>query len=564
MTAATGLERVSEGRPVRRIRHPLMLAAALAISAVVLTPIAALTVIALSGSGEDWPHLAANVLPTAAVTTAALIAMVSAGTALIGVTAAWLIVAFDFPLRRLASWALVLPLAVPPYLAAYAFGEFFLFTGPVQSALRAIFGFHTPQDYWFPDLRTTPGAAFVLTSVLYPYVYLTSRFVFLMQGRNIGDVARTLGAGPARVFFRVLLPVARPAIAAGVVLVLMETINDIGVAEYLGVRTLTSAIYTTWINRSSLEGAAQLAMLMLLVVLALLACEQFARRLQRFHNARATQLKARPPRTKLKGFKGLTALAAVAAPVLLGFGVPLWVFGRYASRRLDYLINADLGKAFLNSVLTASVTALLTVSLALFLLYAVRVSRSAPMRSVVRVASVGYALPGTILGLGLLFSLAQFDNRIDAIAREYLGFSTGLLLTGSAAAVVLACTIRFLALAEGAVRSGIEKLPSNLDDAARSLGKSPLGSAVSILAPLLKPAILTALVLVFVDTVKELSATILLRPFGFNTLATLVYENASRAVVEDGAIAALLIIATATVPVVLLSRALARDQDAFL
>jgi iron(III) transport system permease protein len=562
ITASSGTGSGVNRLPVRRARHPLMLAAALAVSAVVLTPIIALTIIALSGTGEDWPHLAANVLPTAAVTTAALIAMVSAGTAAVGVTAAWLVVGFDFPLRRQFSWMLVLPLAVPPYLAAYAFGEFFLFTGPVQSALRAVFGFHTPQDYWFPDLRSTPGAAFVLTSVLYPYVYLTSRVVFLMQGRNIGDVARTLGARPARVFFKVLLPVARPAIAAGVVLVLMETINDIGVAEYLGVRTLTSAIYTTWINRSSLEGAAQLAMLMLALVLVLLACEQFARRLQRFHNARATQLKARPPRIKIKGLRAALATLAVAAPVVLGFGVPLYVFGAYASRRLDYLINADLGKAFVNTVLTAGVTALLTVSLALFLIYAARVSRSGPMRLVVRVASVGYALPGTILGLGLLFALAQFDNRIDAIAREYLGFSTGLLLTGSAAAVILACTIRFLALAEGAVRSGLEKLPTSLDEAARSLGKPPLASAALILAPLLKPAILTALVLVFVDTVKELSATILLRPFGFNTLATLVYENASRAVVEDGAIAALLIIATATVPVILLSRALAGDQEA--
>ena len=541
-----------------------MLAITLAASAIVLLPVATLTIIALSGSGEDWPHLAANVLPTAAVTTAALIAMVSAGTALVGVTAAWLVVGFDFPLRRQFSWALVLPLAVPPYLAAYAFGEFFLFTGPVQSALRAIFGFHTPRDYWFPDLRSTPGAAFTLACVLYPYVYLTSRVVFLMQGRNIGDVARTLGARPARVFFRVLLPVARPAIAAGVVLVLMETINDIGVAEYLGVRTLTAAIYTTWINRGSLEGAAQLAVLMLILVLALLACEQFARRLQRFHNTRATQMKARPPRIRLKGAAAFMALLAVATPVLFGFGIPLWVFGRYASRRLDDLVNADLGRAFLNSVFTAGLAALLTVALALFLIYAVRLSRSASIHVLVRLASVGYALPGTILGLGLLYSLARFDNAIDTFARAQLGFSTGLLMTGSAAAVILACTIRFLALAEGAVRSGLEKLPASLDDAARSLGRPPLRSAMLILAPLLKPAILTALVLVFVDTVKELSATILLRPFGFNTLATLVYENASRAVVEDASVAALLIIATATVPVILLSRALARDQEASL
>jgi iron(III) transport system permease protein len=563
--AARAIARETTGRlPVRRSRHPLMLASTLAASAIVLLPVATLTIIALSGTGEDWPHLAANVLPTAAVTTAALIAMVSAGTTLVGVTAAWLVVGFDFPLRRQFSWALVLPLAVPPYLAAYAFGEFFLFTGPVQSALRAIFGFQAPRDYWFPDLRSTPGAAFTLTCVLYPYVYLTSRVVFLMQGRNIGDVARTLGARPARVFFRVLLPVARPAIAAGVVLVLMETINDIGVAEYLGVRTLTAAIYTTWINRGSLEGAAQLAVLMLILVLALLACEQFARRLQRFHNTRATQMKARPPRIRLKGAAAFMALLAVATPVLFGFGIPLWVFGRYASRRLGDLVNADLGRAFLNSVFTAGLAALLTVALALFLIYAVRLSRSASIHVLVRLASVGYALPGTILGLGLLYSLARFDNAIDTFARAQLGFSTGLLMTGSAAAVILACTIRFLALAEGAVRSGLEKLPASLDDAARSLGRPPLRSAMLILAPLLKPAILTALVLVFVDTVKELSATILLRPFGFNTLATLVYENASRAVVEDASVAALLIIATATVPVILLSRALARDQEASL
>jgi iron(III) transport system permease protein len=564
LTAAAHLSSNGRALPVRRQRHPWLLAAALGVSAVVLLPIATLALIALSGTGEDWPHLARNVLPASAVTTAALIAMVSVGTAVIGAATAWLVVGFDFPLRRQFSWMLVLPLAVPPYLAAYAFGEFFLFTGPVQTALRWLFGFQTPQDYWFPDLRSTPGAAFTLTCVLYPYVYLTSRIVFIMQGRNIGDAARTLGAGPARVFFRVLLPVARPAIVAGVLLVLMETINDIGVAEYLGVRTMTSAIYTTWINRSSLEGAAQLAMLMLLLVLALLACEQFARRLQRFHNARGTHIKVHPPRVRLTGMRAAAAMLAVSVPVLFGFGVPLWVFGRYAARRLDYLINADLGEAFLNTVLTAGIAALLTVGVALLLIYSVRLSRSRPMRFVVRLASIGYALPGTILGLGLLYALARIDNGIDAVMREHLGFSTGLLMTGSAGAVVLACTIRFLALAEGAVRSGLDKLPPSLDDAARSLGRPPLRSAALILAPLLKPAILTALVLVFVDTVKELSATILLRPFGFNTLATLVYENASRAVVEDGAVAALLIIATATVPVILLSRALARDQEAAL
>jgi iron(III) transport system permease protein len=559
---ATGKDVFAARKPVKRYRHPFVMALTVAICAIVLLPVATLAIIALSGTGEDWPHLARNVLPGATLTTLYLLAMVSVGTATIGVATAWLVVGYDFPLRPFFSWALVLPLAVPPYLAAYAFGEFFLFSGPVQSALRALFGFASPQQYWFPEIRSTGGAAFVLTCVLYPYVYLTSRVVFLMQGRNIADVARTLGARPAKVFFRVLLPVARPAIGAGVALVLMETINDIGASEFLGVRTLTTAVFTTWINRSSLEGAAQLALVMLVLVLLLLAAEQFARRRQRFHNVRATQLKARPPRVRLSVPGQIVALVAVILPVLFGFGVPLLVFGQYASRRLDYLLNADLAKAFVNSIFTASAAALLTVTLALLLINAVRLSRSRLTGWLVRIGSVGYALPGTIMGLGLLFALARLDNTVDHFARETFGVSTGLLLTGSAAAVILACTIRFLALAEGAVRSGMEKLPPHLDEAARSLGKTPARSAALVLLPLLQPAILTALVLVFVDTVKELSATILLRPFGFNTLATLVYENASRAVVEDGAVAALLIIVTATVPVILLSRALARDRAA--
>lgn len=559
---ATGKDAPAVLKPVKRYRHPFVMTLTIAICAIVLLPVVTLAAIALSGAGEDWPHLARNVLPGATLTTLWLLAMVSIGTAIIGVATAWLVVGYDFPLRPFFSWALVLPLAVPPYLAAYAFGEFFLFSGPVQSALRALFGFDSPRQYWFPEIRSTGGAAFVLTCVLYPYVYLTSRVVFLMQGRNIADVARTLGARPAKVFFRVLLPVARPAIGAGVALVLMETINDIGASEFLGVRTLTTAVFTTWINRSSLEGAAQLALVMLILVLLLLAAEQLARRRQRFHNVRATQMKARPPRARLSVAGQTGALVAVTLPVLFGFGVPLLVFGQYASRRLDYLLNADLAEAFVNSIFTASAAALLTVALALLLINAVRLSRSRLTAWLVRIGSVGYALPGTIMGLGLLFALARFDNAVDHFARETFGVSTGLLLTGSAAAVILACTIRFLALAEGAVRSGMEKLPPHLDEAARSLGKTPAKSAALVLLPLLQPAILTALVLVFVDTVKELSATILLRPFGFNTLATLVYENASRAVVEDGAVAALLIIGTATVPVILLSSALARDRAA--
>nr|WP_235633269.1 iron ABC transporter permease [Aquibium oceanicum] len=532
------------------------------IAAIVLVPIASIVAIALSGTGADWPHLARNVLPRSTATTLWLLAMVSAGTASIGVTGAWLVVAFDFPFRRFLAWALVLPLAVPTYLAAYAFGEFFHFTGPVQTGLRYLFGFQTMRDYWFPDIRTTEGAAIVLSSVLYPYVYLTTRVVFIMQGRNIADVARTLGARPSKVFFRILLPVARPAVVAGVALVLMETVNDIGAVEYLGVRTLTFSVYSTWLNRGSLEGAAQIAMVMLVLVLAILQAERWARRRQRFHGARATHMRVRPPRVILTGWRRWLATCAVLMPVLTGFGIPLLVFGDYASRRLEQLGEPALRSAFVNSVLTAGATALVTVFAAMLMINAARISRSSAVGGMARLASSGYALPGTILGLGLLFALTRLDNAIDGFLRLNFGVSSGLLFTGTAGAVVLACSIRFLALAEGAIRSGMEKLPPHLDEAARSLGRSPLASAREILLPLLRPAILTAAVLVFVDTVKELSATILLRPFGFSTLATHVYENASRGVIEDGAVAALLIIVTALVPVILLSGALMRDSEA--
>jgi iron(III) transport system permease protein len=559
-----GLPARASSLAAKRPHHPWLKLFALIVGLIVLLPVLSLAYVALTGTGQDWPHLVKNVLPGASVTTLWLMAMVAAATSIAGVASAWMVVAYEFPLRRTLAWVLVLPLAVPSYLAAYAFGEFFDYSGPVQGLVRTVFGFQTMRDYWFPDIRSTPGCALVLSSVLYPYVYLTTRIVFLMQGRNIADVARTLGAKPGKVFWRVLLPVARPAIIAGAALVLMETINDIGAAEYLGVRTLTVAVYQTWLARGSLEGGAQIALIMLLLVFAILGAEYWARQKRRFHTGRATHMKAHPPRVALTGFWGPLATLLTALPVFFGFGIPIWVFGEYALRRLDQFTSPDLADAFLNSLMTASCTALLTVVLALFLLNAVRLARSPDVTATVRLASIGYALPGGILGLGLLFVLARFDNTIDAFARAWFDHSTGLLLTGSAAGVILACTIRFVALAEGAIRSGLEKLPGHLDEAARSLGRTSSQSAVAVLLPLLKPAILTAAVLVFVDTTKELSATILLRPFGFSTLATHVYENASRGAPQEGAAAAIVIILTALAPVLLLSGALAKDREAML
>lgn len=546
--------------PVKPAGHPVLLAITVAAALVVVLPIATIALIAASGSGDVWPHLIENVMPRSVQTTLILMALVGILTASMGIVSAWLVMAYDFPFRRILAWALVLPLAIPTYLAAYAFGEFFHFTGPVQTGLRALLGFESARDYWFPDIRSTGGAAVVLSAVLYPYVYLTCRVVFIMQGRNLADVARTLGATPIRVFFRILLPVARPAIAAGVALALMETLNDIGAAEYLGVQTLTFAVYSTWLNRGSIEGAAQIALMMLALVFILLIAEQWARRRQRYHQTKTTHLKSPPLRVHLKGWQAGLAFMLAMMPIAFGFAIPVYVLGGYALRRLEQLFEPALLSALGNSVLTASATAIITVVTVLVLLNSARLSRRRFQSALTRVSILGYALPGTILGFGLLYALAAIDNQIDGWLRATIGVSSGLLFSGTVLAVVLACSIRFMALADGAIRSGFEKLSPNLDEAARSLGRTPARSASDVLLPLLRPAIFTAAILVFVDTVKELSATIVLRPFGFNTLATHVYENASRGVVQDGAVASLLIIATALVPVVVLSRSLMRDK----
>lgn len=560
----TLLPETIEAKPAapRRMRHRRSVSAAMLIACLVALPVAMIFMLAVFGDSGIWPHLIANVIPRSLTTTLWLLVLVSVLSASMGVISATLITRCDFPGRRILSWALVLPIAVPPYVAAYAFGEFFLFTGPVQTALRAITGWQSARDYWFPDIRTTPGAALVLASVLYPYVYLSTRVVFLMSGRVLDDTARTLGATPLRAYARIMLPVARPAIAAGVILVLMETLNDIGAVQYLGVQTLTYSVYATWLNRGSLSGAAQIACVLLVIVIALIAAERHVRRRQRFHSSRATQMANRPNRTRLSGWQALAATVACALPVAGGFGIPVYVLGGYALRRMEQLGDADLHASLLTSAGVGLATAALTVAAALVILQAVRVARSTVANATARVATLGYALPGTILGIGLLFTFTGFDNALDTFARQAFGLSTGLLLSGSGLAIVLACTARFLALAEANIRAGIDKLPHHIDDAARTLGMSAGAAQRRVVLPLLKPAIATAAVLVFVDTVKELSATILLRPFGFSTLATQVYEAASRGAIESGAWAAVLIMAVSLAPVLILSTMLVRDEVA--
>ncbi|MGE0242259.1 MAG: ABC transporter permease [Parvibaculaceae bacterium] len=545
--------------------HRWLSAGALLAGLCVLVPLLALIALSLSGAGADWAHLARNVLPVAVRTTFWVMAGVALLTASMGIIPAWLTAYYDFPGRRILAWALVLPLAVPTYLAAYAYAEFFTFTGPPQTLIRSLFGFTSARDYWFPDVRSLWGAIMILSFVLYPYVYLTTRAGFLMQGRNATDVARTLGASPLGAFFRVLLPMTRPAIIIGVTLALMETLNDIGAVEYLGVKTLTSAVYTTWLNQGSLSGAAQIACVMLIVVLGVILAERWARRRQRFNLGRSTSMAQRSGLTRLAGSRAAVAVIACLMPILAGFALPVYVLGGYALKRLDQLSDPVLQEAIATSVLVAAAAAFVTVGLAFLLTYTVRVTRSRNMLLVNRFAALGYAIPGTVLALGILIPLARFDNLLDQWMQGLFGVRTGLLLTGSALCIVYAMSVRFLAMAEGAVEAGFHKVPAHIDMAARTLGRTPRETLTQILLPILRPAFLTAFLLVFIDGVKELSATILLRPFNYNSLSTYVYERASRAAVEDASVAALLIMLAGILPVILLSRSInagvARTED---
>lgn len=543
------------GRPLSLSRdHPWLRLAALLVALAVLMPVAALIVLAASAGFEDWPHLASTILPISLRTTLLLMTGVALATAVMGIVPAWLTAQFEFPGRRVLSWALVLPLAVPPYLAAYAYGEFLHFTGPPQTLLRNVLGVTAAGDYWFPDVRSLGGGILVLSAVLYPYVFLTARAAFLMQGRNAGDIARTLGASPAGALLRVLLPMARPAIIVGITLALMETLNDIGAVEFLGIRTLTSAVYATWLNRGSLGGAAQLSCVMLAIVLAVIAAERWARRKQRFHLPRATAMVQRGRQPIARPSRRWLAAGACALPILLGFGLPVYVLGGYALRRLDQLLEPSLHAAIATSLGVASAAAVVATGAAFLLAYAVRVTGSRAMVLASRAAAIGYAVPGTILAIGILVPLARFDNALDGWMDQSFGLRTGLLLTGSAACLVYALSVRFLAMAEGAIDSGFHKIPAHLDMAARTLGRNARQTLGEVLLPLLRPAFLTAGLLVFIDSIKELSATILLRPFGFNSLSTYVYERASRSAVEEASVAALLIMLAGILPVLLLSR----------
>ena len=489
-------------------------------------PLATLVIVALGLTTTDdatnWSHLLNYVLPNAAGQTILLLTGVGIGTTILGVGTAWLVVMCQFPGYRTFRWLLVLPLAMPTYIVAYCYVEILDYSGFVQSTFRSIFGFQTAREYWFPDIHSLEGAAILLSLVLYPYVYLATRIVFMMQGASVLDASRSLGAGPFRMFFSVALPLARPAIVVGITLALLETLNDIGAVEILGVHTLTFAVYDTWLNKGSLTGAAQIAMLMLALVVALMLLERWARRKQNY----TAGGKNNPPSPfKLKGLRAWLATLFCLLPIMLGFFAPAFSLLHSAFSRLSQLQDPNLIQAVFNSLAVSTATALICVVIGFSLAYAARIDRGGMLPAIGRIASLGYAIPGTVLAIGVLVSMAALDNWFDGAMRNHFGYSTGLLITGSSAIVIYACTVRFLAMSFGTLEAGLTRISPNIDMAAKLLGRSNSQCLRQVHLPLMRRAIAVAGLLVFVETMKELSATILLRPFDFNTLATYILRT---------------------------------------
>jgi iron(III) transport system permease protein len=522
--------------------------------AVMLLPLAAIAILAINPAASGgWPHLFATVLPNAVANTLLLSLGVSLASLIVGTAAAWLVTLYRFPLRGIIDRLLIVPLAMPTYIVAYCYVDLLDYAGPAQSGLRAAFGWTSAADYAFPEIRSIGGATAIFASVLYPYVYLSARAAFVQQSVCVLEVARTLGKTPLGAFWHVALPLARPALAAGVALVAMETLNDLGAVQYLGVETLTAGIYATWVQRSNLGGAAQIASVLLIFVFALLLVERAMRRGAKVHHT--TGRFRAIPFEELKGAKAAAATAFTLLPFVAGFVVPAAVLVRHAATYAAEAWTSEFAWALANTLILASLAALVTVALAALLAYARRISLGPLIPAAVRLSSLGYAIPGTVLAVGLLIPLAAFDNAVHALVLSQFGVSTGLILSGSLFAITLAYVIRFFTVALGGVEAGLDGISPNLDSAARTLGETASSTLRRVHVPLLLPSLGAAALLVFVDAMKELPATLLLRPFNVETLATHVYGLAGIEQFERAAPGALMIVAAGLVPLLLLHMA---------
>lgn len=541
-----------QAAPPRR-RTPAWARLSLPVAAAMAAPLLAVLAIAVTPGGEVWRHIASTTLPEMLANSLLLALLVGILAASCGAVAAWLVTACEFRGRAVLEVALLLPMAMPAYVCGYAYVWLLDVAGPVQTTLRDLTGLRWGQ-YWFPEIRTLPGAALMLAMVLYPYVYLLCRAAFLQQSVCLVEASRTLGHGLPRTFLHVALPLARPALAGGVALVLMETLADFGTVQHFAVRTFTTGIYEAWFGLGDRGAAAQLAAALMGCVALLLGLERISRGGRRYHPTTTRHPPLRP--VVLTGWKEAAALLACGMPVLLGFVLPAGALATLALSTADALAPPRYLPYALNSLMLAGVTAAIAVPLAALLAWAQRMHPS-PLRAAAnRVAALGYAVPGSVIAVGTLVPFGLFDNALDAWARAHLGVSTGLLLSGTMAALVFAYLVRFLAVALSAVEAGLARLKPSLADAARVLGCRAGQAVRSVELPLARGSLLTAGVLVFVDTMKELPATLIVRPFNLDTLAVRVHSLAADERLAEASPAALLIVLVGLLPVVALTRAM--------
>jgi iron(III) transport system permease protein len=547
------------GRLSRPRAGPPSLLATLAVALACVLALPVLIVLAnvfVPGEGT-WAHLAATVLPDYIRNSLLLMLGVALGVTVGGVTTAWLTVMCRFPGRAFFTWALLLPMAVPAYVMAYAYTDLLQFTGPVQTWLREMMGWG-PRDYWFPDVRSLGGAVVMLSLVLYPYVYLLARAAFLEQSDSMLEVARACGYGAWGMFMRVALPLARPGIVAGTALALMETLADFGTVAYFGVETFTTGILRAWFSMGDPVAAAQLSAVLLGFVFLVLAIERMTRARAGFHN---TSHRRRLRNVyQLRGARAGIALLFCVTPLVLGFLLPAGVLLNLAMQAGDAQFGARYITLAFNTISLAALTAALAVGLALLVAYAGRSTRSSFVHAANRIAGMGYAVPGAVIAVGVLIPVTRLDHALAGWVEALTGASPGLLLTGSIAALVYAYLVRFFAVSLHAVEAGLTKVTPSMDSAARSLGYGPAGTLARVHAPLLWRSALTAGLLVFVDVMKELPATFVMRPFNFDTLAVQAYNLAADERLAEAATPALTIVAAGLLPIIVLSRMMLRRQ----
>ena len=530
----------------------------LAVAALVAVPIVSVaTNVFSAGTDGTWAHLVATLLPEYIGTTILLCLGAGSGAFVLGTGSAWLVTHFDFNGRRAFEWALVLPLAMPAYVMAYTYTDLLQYSGPLQSALRAATGWGR-ADVALPEVRSLGGAALMFACVLYPYIYLLARTAFLERGGAVIEAGRSLGLSPWQSFVRVSLPMARPALAAGLALVLMETLADYGTVSYFGVQTFTTGIYRAWFSLGDRAAAAQLSMCLLGAVLLVLALERASRGRARFHG---TGLRRLPPRgERLRGARAAAAVAACSVPLGAGFVLPCAVLLGMAFTDGDAQFGPRFAALARNSFVVSATTAVLAVALALLVAYARRLDPRPLSRLAHAVAGMGYALPGSVIAVGVLIPVARLDNALVQWLRESFGWNVGLLLTGSIAALVFACVVRFLAAALQGVDAALHRVTPHMDDAARSLGLTPARALRRVHLPLLRRGLLTAALLVFIDVMKELPATLVMRPFNFDTLATQAYTLASDERLAEASTASLAIVVVGLLPLVIVCRQIARER----